>query len=76
MTILLPRRVLATIKHLADHSFVGYPPSKFNNNLYLSVFNVLCECFAYIYMYMYIFLFCPDKGLRGRNINELLHPNT
>ena len=65
LTILLPRSVLVTIKHLANHSLAGCPPSKFNNNLSLSVFNVLCECFAYIY-----FLFVLMKASRGRNVDE------
>ena len=48
LTILLPRPVLVTIKHLANHLFAGCTSSKFNNNLSPSVFNALCECFAYI----------------------------
>ena len=75
LTILLPRPILVIINHLPDHSFAGCPPSKFNNNLSLSVFNVLYECFAYIKAatssLMPVYSRAPPGSILGPLVNNI-----
>ena len=61
---LLPLPVLVTIKHLADHSFAGCMPSKFNNNC---LFLYLMYCASVLITYIFFVLM---KATRGRNVDK------